>query len=103
MPQTDVSDVDGRMRMLAERCSTCIFRPGNLMHLHPGRLAALVAAAHRADGFIVCHSTLVGVAPEGFRPAVCRGFADRYSTNALRIMGRIGGIVEVDPPTTEDR
>jgi hypothetical protein len=83
-----------RTRMLARMCATCIFRAGNPMHLNPGRLRDLVAQARTGDGFIVCHSTLPGMAPPGVRPAVCRGFADRYDTQALQIMGRLYG----EPP-----
>jgi hypothetical protein len=94
----DVFDAETRLpRMCAEQCSTCIFRPGNPMDLRPGRLRDITRSALRADSFIVCHSTLPGpqqVAP----PAICRGFADRYSTNLLRIWGRLGGFVDVDLP-----
>lgn len=86
-----------RTRLLARKCATCIFRPGNPMHLHPGRLRDLVADA--GDGFIICHSTLPGMAPNGVKPAVCRGFADRYDTQTLQIMGRLFGFDEIEPPT----
>ncbi|MFI7543773.1 hypothetical protein [Actinoplanes sp. NPDC049599] len=87
-----------RTRLLARMCDTCIFRPGNLMHLHPGRLHDLIAQARDGDGFIVCHSTLPGMAPDGTDPAVCRGFADRYDTQALQIIGRLFGFDEIEPP-----
>ncbi|MEV7264664.1 hypothetical protein AB0N38_14040 [Micromonospora aurantiaca] len=100
----DVSDPPTmRPRLLAEMCGTCVFRPGNLMHLRPGRLAELVRDALTRDSFIVCHSTLPGMAPDGYTPAICRGFADRYSTNALRIIGRLRAFVEVDPPAAGGR
>jgi hypothetical protein len=87
-----------RTRLLAGMCATCIFRPGNPMHLNPGRLRDLVDQARAGDGFIVCHSTLAGMAPPGVKPAVCRGFADRYGTQALQIMGRLFGFDEIEPP-----
>lgn len=98
-PDHDVYDERSRMRMCAAECSTCIFRPGNLMHLRPGALRTLVGEARAANTVIVCHSTIAPLAPAGTAPAACRGFTDRYSTNAVRVMGRIGGIVEVEPPT----
>lgn len=55
-------------------CSTCIFRPGNLMDLHPGRVRQLIDEACDDDGAIVCHQTLEE--PLG---AVCRGFFDRFA------------------------
>lgn len=95
----DITDHDTRLpRLLSTWCDTCIFRPGNLMHLSPGGLASLVGDTIRADSFIVCHSTLRGMAPEGVTPAVCRGFYDRYSTNPLRIYDRLHAWHEVPPP-----
>ncbi|MCY1141527.1 hypothetical protein OWR29_26315 [Actinoplanes sp. Pm04-4] len=84
-------------RRLARMCDTCIFRPGNPMHLQPGRLAELVSQTQASDGYIVCHSTLPGVAPPEVRPAVCRGFADRYDTQALQIIARLFGFDDIDP------
>jgi hypothetical protein len=103
--EVNVSHDDGRMRLLSEMCSTCVFRPegrGRLFAITNERVRQLIQEALANDRYIVCHSTLPGVPPKGYRPAVCRGFADRYSTNPLRIMGRLGGIVEVDPPPKEE-
>lgn len=85
----------GRPRVLAEQCTTCIFRPGNLMHLKRGRLKQITEGARRADSFITCHATLPGMS--GAQPAVCRGFFDRYTTSFLRVMGRLGGWHQVPP------
>lgn len=93
-----------KLRMLTEQCTTCIFRPGNPMHLSAGRVRGMVKEALQLDSFIICHDTLDYSAPEGFGPpAVCRGFADRYSTNALRIFGRLGGYEEIDPPRRDKK
>jgi hypothetical protein len=70
------------------------------MYLEPGRLKDLVEQTLAEQSYVVCHETLPGVAPEGTAPAICRGFADRYSTNALRIIARLWGFVDVDPPHT---
>ncbi|WP_245563583.1 HAD domain-containing protein [Longispora albida] len=87
-----------KTRLLSKKCSTCIFRPGNLMLLDDGRLKNLVAEALADESYIICHATLpYGEHPE-VKPALCRGFYDQYSTNSLRIMGRLWGFVEVDPP-----
>lgn len=45
-------------QLLAEKCSTCVFRPGNLMHLRPGRLKALIETNLAADAALICHMTL---------------------------------------------
>jgi hypothetical protein len=93
----------GKTRLLAGMCTTCVFRPGNQMHLTPGRLRDLVDETLRARSYIVCHSTLPGMAPDGVRPAVCRGFADRYDTQALQIIRRLFGFIEIDPPAMPDQ
>jgi hypothetical protein len=95
----DVTDRDsGRSRLLSRQCDTCVFRPGNLMHLRAGRLADLVADARRAESFVVCHETLPYRECPDFEPAICRGFKDAYCTNYLRILERLDGLIEVDPP-----
>lgn len=65
---------------MAERCATCVFRPGNPMSLEPGRLARLVEANLAADSALVCHSTLYR---RGVGEAVCRGFFDAYAEDTL--------------------
>ncbi|MCC9309098.1 hypothetical protein LN042_18760 [Kitasatospora sp. RB6PN24] len=90
----------GEVRVLADLCTTCIFRPGNLMRLQPGRVRHMVRAALAAGGHIPCHSTLPGVAPAGTKAAICRGFANAYGRQilALRIGAALGTILEVEPP-----
>ncbi|WP_250008778.1 hypothetical protein [Actinoplanes sp. M2I2] len=87
-----------RTRLLARMCDTCIFRPGNLMQLSAGRLAELVRETRAAESYIVCHSTLPDTAAPGVRPAICRGFADRYDTQTLQIIGLLFGFDEIEPP-----
>lgn len=88
----------GKSRMLSRQCATCIFRPGNHMQLREGRLRDLIAETRAAQSFIVCHSTLPHFRYPQAQPAICRGFADRYSTQALQVIERMWGFVEVDPP-----
>jgi len=80
---------DGRVHVCGEMCATCIFRPGNLMRLHAGRVREMVDEARREESAIICHSTLQG--PN----AVCRGFFERYPTQPLQIADRLGLLVEV--------
>jgi hypothetical protein len=75
---------DGRIHVQAEMCSTCIFRPGNLMQLRSGRVREMVDEARGHESAIVCHQTLDG------DNAVCRGFFERYPTTPLQIAERIG-------------
>ena len=75
---------DGRVHVQGELCSTCIFRPGNLMDLRPGRVRQMRDEARENDAAIVCHQTLDG------DNAVCRGFFDRWPTTPLQLAERLG-------------
>ena len=86
-----------KTRLLATECGTCIFKPGNLMQLRPGRLRQMVTEARERSGYIICHSTLPYVGSP-IPPAICRGFADRYSTWQLQVIERLWGFIEVPPP-----
>lgn len=83
---------DGKVYVCAHLCKTCVFRPGNLMHLEPGRVEAMSVDAIRNDSAIICHSTLDGEAQ-----AVCRGFFDKHSNSTipLRLARVMGNIKEV--------
>jgi hypothetical protein len=94
---------DGRARVLSEPCSTCIGRPGNLMKLKPGRVKGMVQGAVNSGGGIICHQTLPYGDHPDFGGALCRWFYDHYGhlSNGIRIMERLGGLVEVEPPDDE--
>lgn len=91
-------------RVCKTLCDTCIFRPGNPMHLRPGRVRQMVRDSLAQGGFITCHKTL---SYGGYKAAaaVCRGFFDRFGTrsNVLRAWSRLGRFDEVAPPTDADR
>ncbi|MET7399614.1 hypothetical protein ABZS66_39635 [Dactylosporangium sp. NPDC005572] len=88
----------GKTRLLARQCGTCIFRPGNRMHLAPGRLKQMVDEALIEGSFVICHATLpYGKHPDA-QPAICRGFADRYRTWRMQAIERLFGFIEVPPP-----
>ena len=90
-----------KTRLCREMCTTCVFRPGNPMRLGPGRLKTLIDEALAAERFIICHATLPYATDDpAVRPAVCRGFYDRYGTLALRLIVLMFGFTEVDPPPT---
>lgn len=90
-------------QVLSERCSTCVFHPGNRMHLEDGRLADLVNRNISAGALLTCHSTLTyGQHPE-HGEAICRGFWDGYRDKVAvtQVMERMFGpdwYVEVPPP-----
>lgn len=99
-PAPNVGDAEtGKTRLLAQRCSTCILRPGGL-RLPEGRLREFLAQTVEGGSFVVCHSTLPGN-PSGAAPAVCRGFADAYDTSDLRTIVALWGFVEIPPPASE--
>ena len=55
----DITDpATGLSRLLSERCATCILRPGDLMHLGPGRTAAFIRQVLDNGSYVVCHDTL---------------------------------------------
>ncbi|MEV6932099.1 hypothetical protein AB0M46_47480 [Dactylosporangium sp. NPDC051485] len=98
-PRLSVGDpVSRKTRLLARQCDTCIFHPGNRMHLATGRLKAIVADAVADGSYVICHDTLPYGNHPDVRPAVCRGFHDRYRTWRLQLIGRLFGFIEVEPP-----
>lgn len=89
---------NGRVHVCREMCPTCVFRPGNVMRLEPGRLAGMVREATEAESAIICHSTLY---ERGVDNAVCFGFFDRHATAPLQVAQRLGIIEFVDPNPTK--
>jgi hypothetical protein len=52
----DITDpATGLSRLLTEPCSTCILRPGDLMHLGPEHTARFVRHALAEGTYVVCH------------------------------------------------
>jgi len=97
----DVTDREtGKPRRLTEMCATCIMRPpGERIALSNSRITGFVREARRTDSYVVCHSTIPGGRSDpSVQPAICRGFADAYTTNYLRICERLGGFADVAPP-----
>lgn len=100
--QTPVADDDtGRVRVMADQCATCDFRPGNRGNLAPGQLARLVRDCVADEGHIVCHETGQDSNLPG---AVCAGFAahpDAGRSLALRIAAT--GHAELQGPNLRPR
>ncbi|MFE9770622.1 hypothetical protein ACFYOV_02850 [Streptomyces sp. NPDC005931] len=89
----DVADpATWSVRVCEDRCTTCIFRPGNLMNLEPGRVAGMVNRAVADEGHIVCHKTLGTEAP-----AICEGFAAHPRGRAASLALRLAraGVLEI--------
>jgi len=86
---------NGRVHVCREMCSTCIFRPGNLMDLNPGRVQGMIRDSVRKQSAIICHQTLDG------DEAVCRGFYDQHKTQPLQIAERLELVTEIVPKQSE--
>jgi hypothetical protein len=85
---------DDLVHIMGTQCATCIFRPGNLMRLEPGRVEGMVEHAIENQSAIICHDTLSG------DNAVCRGFFDRHKHDTLLGMAeRLGAVKEVPRPS----
>lgn len=91
--------VTATVRICDDLCSTCIFHPGNRMHLEPGRVKQMTEDAIADEGHIVCHKTLGTV-----EPAMCAGFARHPQAGArsLALRAARAGILHlkrITPPT----
>ena len=76
---------NGKLHVLAVQCPTCIFRPGNLMDLKRGRVAAMLRECIEQNTVIPCHEIM-----DTRTPAVCRGLFDTGRVAALQIAERLG-------------
>lgn len=97
----DITDrASGLSRLLSERCSTCILRPGDKMHLGAEQTAAFVRRVLAEGTYVVCHQTLKYGDNPGFGPAICRGFFDAYAgrSPALRLLRAFRRLTEIEPP-----
>lgn len=81
----------GVVRVQAEKCATCIFKPGNKMDLRRGRLKDMVEGVRYIEGVITCHETM------GHEEnAVCRGQYDSHKTPLLQLADAMGVIEWTD-------
>lgn len=82
---------NGKVHVQAEKCSSCIYRPGNLMRLEPGRKEGMEAEAVAEGGVIPCHQTILGAREQ---ESICRGFFDVTKHQGLLAVAERYGIVE---------
>jgi hypothetical protein len=86
---------DGRVRVLAPQCATCIFGPASIVT--PARRDEVTAANLRADALLTCHHTLPGIS--SLDPAVCAGFWARHWRDvAAGRLAHLIGITRIKPP-----
>lgn len=81
---------DRRPRLFDQKCPTCVFRPGNLMNLPPGRLAELVNGNLARGTALVCHLTTYGQRPD-LGEVLCRGFVDAHGdqVGSIQVLQRL--------------
>ncbi len=84
---------DKGVRVLAQPCTTCIFRADS--PISGDRVDQMIQDACAQDSAIICHATL-GLAEQ----AVCRGFFARHAgdTAPLRLAAMLGSLDEIPPP-----
>lgn len=75
---------DDKVHVMAEKCSTCVFRPGNLMDLKPGRVKDLVRGNLDDESALICHKTLA-YSPGQPDGAICSGFFDAYAQDSTTL------------------
>lgn len=85
---------DRKLWVLSRKCSTCIFRPGNKMHLEHGGVKSMVQACIEDNTVIVCHQTL------DEPRSTCRGLYDLHKGDivAIRLAHALDIIAFDDPP-----
>lgn len=93
MSRTNVFN-GGKVHVQESKCSTCIYRPGNLMRLDEGRKDQMQADAIRDGGVIPCHQTIHGRRKQ---QSVCRGFFDVAKHEGLLAVAERMDIVEFTP------
>lgn len=94
---------DGRVHVMSEKCSTRVFRPGNLMRLRPGRLKELTDHTQSTGIPFSCHQTLPYAEAEYVAhyggAALCRGAVDVYGHESptMRLAYALEVVTEVAP------
>ena len=90
---------DGKVHVQDKKCSTCIYRPGNLMHLAADRKDRMQAEAIAGGGVIPCHQTIEAYGCEPGLESVCRWFFDVAKHEGLLSVAERLGLVEFTPTT----
>jgi hypothetical protein len=102
---TDIIDTETRLvRVMEERCTTCVFRPGNPMSLREGQLQDIVRDNLKAGALLTCHQTLPYNKDYDEDPAACHGFWDSYGMQTVAgILARFSiGVRWIKQPKRKD-
>lgn len=99
---------DGKVHIMSEKCSTCVFRPGDPMNLRPGRLKELTDHVQETGVPFSCHQTLPyasKVHTEHYGgAALCHGAVESYGDQSIpmRMARALDAVVEVEPYRDEE-
>lgn len=94
---------DGRVHVMAEKCSTCVFRPGNPMSLRPGQLKDLTDHVQETGVPFSCHQTLPYAGAEHIAfyggAALCAGAVANYAAGSpqMQLALAMDVVTYVDP------
>jgi hypothetical protein len=88
---------DGKVHVQEKKCSTCIYRPGNLMHLQADRVKTMETEAIANEGVIPCHQTISAYHGKDGEESVCRGFFDVAKHKGLLAVAERLDIIEFTP------
>lgn len=75
----------GQVHVNAEQCATCVYRPGNLMHLKPGALQAIIMENLERNTVLICHENM-----DTNEPGTCRGFYESHLSPILALAAGFG-------------
>lgn len=87
---------DGRVHVMSRKCSTCVFRPGNLMRLRPGRLKELTDHTQATGIPFSRHQTL---------PYAESDYVDHYGhdSTTMSLAYALDVVTEVPPYAPSDQ
>lgn len=100
---------NGKVHVMSEQCSTCVFRPGNLMHLSPGRLKGMAEHVQETGVPFACHQTLSYASAEYQAhydgEALCAGAVENYGDQSVVMrMAHAHNVIEhVEPHPGQPR
>ena len=93
---------DGKVHVMESKCSTCVFRGGNLMHLPPGKLKGMAEHVQETGIPFSCHQTLA-YSESRYREhyqgmALCAGAVENYGEQSviMRMAHAMDVIVQVE-------
>lgn len=94
---------DGTVHVMSEKCSTCVFHPGNLMHLRPGRMKELTDHVQQTGVPFVCHQTLPFSTADHVEyydgAALCAGSVEAYGAESqlMQMAEQMDVVTKVEP------